>query len=354
MSSRSIDGHKLSLYPERVAEYLQKGDCFPLKVEVGPVNFCNNRCVYCALDHVVGKSGKSMLDKGSYFSFLEDFARLGGKAVYYAGEGEPLLHPEMAEFLKKTNKEGLGASMSTNGRVLGKEMAEKTIPHLSWIRIGIDAGTSKTYSKIHGVKERVFQQVLDNVEYIGELKSKKGYDTHVGIQALVLGDPSNTSEMKTLTKLVKERGVNNLQIKPYSQHPSSKNKNRSPKEEFLLLKDELTPFNDDSFEVVVRDSSLKRVSQEKKYDKCRATPFSFLLSAKGDAIPCNIFYGEESKTFGNINEASFQEIWEGEKRKKILEEIINVGRGCRKGCPLDAMNIYLDRLHNPKPGDEFI
>ena len=55
------------------------------------------------------------------------------------------------------------------------------------------------------------------------------------------------------------------------------------------------------------------------------------------------------------NEKKFSEIWEGERRKEVLERIGQKGvEGCRKGCRLDVINSYLNRLKNPGAHDNFI
>ena len=45
-----VDSHRLSFHPERVAEWKQEGDCYPIYVEIGPTNKCNHKCMFCALD----------------------------------------------------------------------------------------------------------------------------------------------------------------------------------------------------------------------------------------------------------------------------------------------------------------
>ena len=52
MSVKDVDSHKLYLHPKRVSEWLEKGKCFPLQVEIGPTNKCNHRCKFCSLDWI--------------------------------------------------------------------------------------------------------------------------------------------------------------------------------------------------------------------------------------------------------------------------------------------------------------
>ena len=92
----NVDNHKLMYHPERVAEWKEKGDCYPVYVEIGPTNACNHNCVFCALDWV--GSDKTFIDKDVMSSTLEDMAKNGVKSIMFAGEGEPLLHKNIGLF----------------------------------------------------------------------------------------------------------------------------------------------------------------------------------------------------------------------------------------------------------------
>ena len=41
-----VDNHKLMYHPERVTEWRERKDCYPIYVEIGPTNACNHRCIF--------------------------------------------------------------------------------------------------------------------------------------------------------------------------------------------------------------------------------------------------------------------------------------------------------------------
>ena len=108
-----VDNHKLMYHPERVAEWKEKGDCYPIYVEIGPTNRCNHGCIFCALDFL--ENGTDMIDTNIMISTLENMANHGVKSIMFAGEGEPLLHKDIGLFTQKAKGYGLDIAITTNG-----------------------------------------------------------------------------------------------------------------------------------------------------------------------------------------------------------------------------------------------
>ena len=66
------------------------------------------------------------------------------------------------------------------------------------------------------------------------------------------------------------------------------------------------------------------------------------ISSVGDVYSCSVFLGDKRFLLGNIYKQSFQEIWEGEKRRENWKLMKNFdASGCRDGCRMDACNRYL-------------
>lgn len=345
------DNHKLIYHPKRIAEWEQNGDCFPIYVEIGLTNRCNHRCIFCALDYL--ERGVKDINSKVLEENLEDMASHGVKSVMFAGEGEPLLHKDISYFVEIAKKNKMDVAITTNGVGFTKELADKIIPYLSWIRFSLDAGTSKTYSKIHGTTEKDFEKVLQNIKYVTRIKKKNNYSLEVGVQSLLTY--LNLNETIFMTELMKEIGVDNVQIKPYSPHPLSKNDLRFNYGEAEKIREGLESLSTKKFQVVYRKNTIKRLNEERSYPECYGLSFFSLIDAFGNVIPCNLFYKKEEFIYGNINEEKFSEIWKGERRKGIIKKIKNNGVGeCRKGCRLDVINRYLERLKNPHPHDNFI
>ncbi len=347
----NVDTHKLMFHPKRVADWHEKGDCYPVYIEIGLANSCNHKCIFCALDFLKNKG--TFINTELMISTLKELGEVGVKSIMFAGEGEPLLHKDIGLFVKTAKQAGIDVSITTNGVLFSKQLAEQILPYLSWVRFSVDAGTSETYSKIHRGQEHDFEKIIENIKNAVELKKKLSLRTVIGVQFLLI--PNNVNEAVELAKICKEIRTDNIQIKPYSQHPSSINKFVINYKDYAHIEQELENLNSNNFKVLFRKQTMQRVDEQISYPECYGLPFFALIDAKGNIIPCNLFYENQEFTYGNLNQASFSQIWKSEKRKQILEKLRKQGvEHCRHACRLDVINRYLHRLKNPLEHDNFV
>ncbi|MEK6859638.1 MAG: radical SAM protein [Nanoarchaeota archaeon] len=346
----NVDSHKLMFHPERVSEWIEKGDCFPVYVEIGLTNVCNHKCIFCGLDWA---RGNNSLKTDVLLENLKDMAEQGVKSVCFSGAGEPLLHKDFSLIVRKTKEYGIDVSFSTNVVLFNEKKAEETLPYASWIRFSLDAATPEIHSRIHGTSEKDFNIIIDNLSKAVEIKKKNNFQTTLGVQFLLINE--NAHELLELAEICKKLGVDNLQVKPYSQNPNSINKFSPDYNRLAVLKYELDKISSENFKVFFRINRMESVSNEQNYKVCHGLPFFAIINEKGNVMPCHLYYDMPEFSYGNIYEKDFSQIWVSEKRKEVLKKIQHAGiHDCKKGCRLDLTNKYLHRLKNPSPHDNFI
>lgn len=354
MDDFRIDSHKLIFHVERLAQWLKGKPVCPLYLEIAPSGGCNHRCIFCALDYLMYKP--QFLDTGVLLSAVKQAAKIGVKSIMYAGEGEPLLHKDIADIIGATKKAGIDVSVTTNGVLLTKELARKILKSLSWIRISLNAGSPATYGRIHRTQPADFERVLGNLRDAVAVKRKMALTTTIGVQFLLI--PENVDEVLLLAGKLKKIGIDYFTVKPYSQHPLSGSHidGKFRYGRYLEMGERLRRLEDKNFKVAFRNVTMRRLEAVKDYRRCLGLPFWAYINAAGDVYACSAFLDDRNFCFGNIYREDFASIIRGRRRREVLGRVsatLDVAR-CRQACRLDKINSYLWELKHPGPHVNFI
>jgi len=359
-----IDSHKYAFHPNHAAvvlEYLDNPTAaateayrnqHPLYIEVSPVGACNHRCTFCAVDYIGYKS--NFLPYEHYKRSIDSMVGRGTKSIMFAGEGEPMLHPEIGKMVEYTKINGnIDTSFTTNGVHFNEAFAEEYLKYVSWVKVSFNAGNKDVYSKIHRTKDTDFDKVIQNLKQAVKIKKEQSLDTVLGFQTLLL--PENRNTIHTLCEIAKDIGLDYVVVKPYSQHKLSKTTmyNDIDYSKYLDLEGELLKYNDENFNVVFRINTINNwISQnEARYCKCYATPSSWAyMMADGDVYSCSAYLLDKRFKLGSIVESSFDEIWSSDSRMNHSSYVLNdldISE-CRVNCRMDQVNRYLDKIKNEK------
>ena len=103
----------------------------PLFVNIEPTHRCNLDCDYC---DKTGPRGPQMTTTQA-LELIEDLADAGTISVCFDG-GEPLVHPGIGDMVKAARARGLAVSISTNGILIPKKIAE--IQSANFVKISVD------------------------------------------------------------------------------------------------------------------------------------------------------------------------------------------------------------------------
>jgi GTP 3',8-cyclase len=354
-----IDGHKLAYHPDRVLAILDAGDSwdkakdiYPIYMEVSPIGACNHRCTFCAVDYLGYNPVK--LDLDIMKKRLPEMGRLGVKSIMYAGEGEPLLYKKISELVSITKLAGIDVSFTTNGTILPKDFLEKALPSISWIKVSINAGTPEIYHKIHQGKLGDFDKVVNNLKAMVEYRKNNNLDVVLGAQSMLL--PENIKDMDELVRVCRDEiGLDYLVIKPYSQHKFSLTHKYEGIDytKYAHYEKKFTDMSSDNFNVIFRGHAMKKYIEKggQRYDKCYATPnlWAYVM-ADGRVFSCSAYLLDKRFDLGNINNNTFQEVWEGDKRKNNFEFVnrdLDISE-CRLNCRMDEANRYIDDIKYQK------
>lgn len=347
-----IDSHKLIYHPDTVARWLRGENIYPIEIEISPSGACNHRCVFCAVDYV--GYHPDFLKKDILLKNITQMSREGLKSVVCSGEGEPLLNPDMPEIANGIRACGVDTAMSTNGVLLTREVSEECLGAFTWVRFSVASMEEATYRKIQRGKDGDLARLKENLTEAVRSKRNHKWSTTLGVQCILL--PENMEQLPDMAKQLKEIGVDYFTIKPYSQHLHSENKLEIDYEAMLSLENDVKQYASEEFSIYFRANAMKKMHREKCYRQCWGLPFMTHIDAKGNVWPCVAHIGTNKFCYGNIYEQSFEEIWCGEVRQKVIQELAghDISRVCREACRLDEINRYLDELRHPGAHVNFI
>ncbi len=340
-----IDSSKLHLHPERVAQWLaadtweKAKHVYPIYWEITTSAACNHRCTFCSTEDIGYPA--DLIDATKLIDRIQEASVLGVKSVMFAGTGEPLVHKKINKIIR-WSAALVDIAITTNGVLLDK-LDNNSVQSCTWIKVSLNAGTKKSYAAIHRTDERDWDRVWSG---ISNAVKRKGNCT-IGVQCVVL--PENAYDMKALALLCIDAGVDYLVLKPYTQ-ATFMTSHRYEGIDYAAMRsflESVTEMDTKTFKVIYRHNAIsEEIGKKHAYDKCRATPVFWIYSmADGRVFTCSAHLMDEHFCIGNLNEQSFQEIWEGEKRRENWQMMQDFNiTACRLNCRMNGPNKYLHQL----------
>ena len=136
----------------RIYDYINSGDVetklqseFPVLLDLEPTNHCNLHCLMCPTG-----SGASKRERG--FMAEEIFSKILSEtqnqqvAFHFVRWGEPLLHPQILDFIRASKADGHLCHITTNGFLLAKIGIDKVIESgLDSIKFSFQGVDNHTY-----------------------------------------------------------------------------------------------------------------------------------------------------------------------------------------------------------------
>ena len=324
---------KMLYHWSRVNDYLVKGDCWPIFMEIDLTDKCNLNCSWCISSNC---RGTEQLKVDYLVDFLKEFKIYGGKAITWSGGGEPTLHPNFEEIVNKVKRLGLEMGLMTNGNY--PINYNQVISHCKWVRFSLDTMNVEHYKKWKGIN--ALPKVLDNIAHLCE------YDLKVGINCNVHEDLT-IEEVDQLIYTF-EYMVDYIQFRPILPRYYEKEEIKLNNVVWQHLYDKyrnhsLINFSSDKLEDLYKNNEFN-------YRSCEGHFFNPVLRADGTLATCMYHPNDDKFTFGNIYKNTFSAIWLSQKRKEVIEYLrkeFNYRENCQRCCKLNEINKFIDVLKTP-------
>jgi MoaA/NifB/PqqE/SkfB family radical SAM enzyme len=128
-------------------------------------NRCNARCRFCPIWQ---EQPAIMADPNDVRRHLAELRSVGARFVDFTG-GEPLLHPNLPDFLTWAKNHGLRTTVTTNC-ILYPKKAKELRGLVSFLHFSLDAANPELHDRLRGVP--CFEKVMESIDIALELDER--------------------------------------------------------------------------------------------------------------------------------------------------------------------------------------
>ena len=338
--SMTLDGSNVMYHRERVEAWERGERVAPIFLDVAWTRNCQASCSWCYAQAQASEGGK--IERHHAFQFLEDAAEIGVLAMNYISDGESTMVPWYADAVEKATDLGIRIGAGTNGIATTKPVLERILPRLMSFRVNFSAGEKKRYAEIMGLKQAVYDVVIENIREAVRLVRSNGWSCIVNMNLVC--DPKDSDQLVPFARLAKDLGVHYAIIKQCAVDPdgvlgvdyTAYGKIEDQLKEAESLSDETT-------KIVVKWAKI-RSAGKREHTACYGPPFALQMSGNGLIAPCGPLFNEKYRAFhiGNITTERFKDMFHGERYWEVMDYIASDNFNPQKRCPSDCMQ----RLHN--------
>ncbi len=347
-----LDYPKLSFEHNALAFRARTGRAAPKLLEISPVNRCNHRCIFCCFEWL--ERTAKQLDLRAVRVALADAAALGrrarlkGQAVFFSGEGEPLLHPDIVAMTRLAAQFGFACAVNTNGvRLCGDRL--EVIDVSQYIRISVNGLNPRDFARVHRARSADFDVIMSNLRRAVAYRNRANPACNINVQFIHTGQDAKA--FRSFLRTVVGTGTDLLTIKGAYQHPHMRFKVGKLREGYAVLKDIARDWNG-KMRIELREPGF--AWRERAYSRCYGPEWFVEIAADGNCYPCGPYVGVKRFSFGNVNEERFARIWWSPRHRSVLGQCRRMAGPCQEMCRLDITNRFLFRLYNRRKEDAFL
>lgn len=342
-----LDGTKVMWWPERIAAWQRGEKIAPVTIDCAMTRACQAACHFCYASLQSNEGAK--ITREAFFAFLDDAAEIGVKGVSFISDGESTVVPWYADAVEHAASLGLAVGAGSNGIKLTRDVLERVLPHLTYLRFNFSAGERKRYAEIMGVEQRFYDVVIENIRDGMEIINRDGLRCSLNMQLVC--DPKDADQVVPFAKLVAELRPRYGIIKHCADDVTGSLGVDYSKYQAL------DPLFDEA-ERIGREAGVRidvkrgRMDGKRKYSKCFGPPFIMQLSGSGLVAPCGFLFNEKYKAFhiGNITRERFKDIWASPRYDEVMAYLasdeFDPRVRCGPNCLQHNTNDYLFRLQN--------
>lgn len=285
---------------------------YPIRMMICPGNVCNLRCVLCP----TGKKDPHRKPGLMSFSTFKKIIDECGPYLYTLdlyNWGEPLLNKDIFLMIRYAKKYKIEVIINSTLNHFDTSMANQLIESgLDTLIVSIDGASQQSVQKYQTGMN--FAKAIQNMKQI--IASKKKFNSKKPlIQWRYLVNKYNESEIDIAKSMAKELSVDKLEIAAFRCDMGKE-----------LLMDNQKKFKNVLHWLPKNEalSMYNYTTEGKKQlaDTCSWLWLKSVVNWNGSVVPCCAVWNEKYD-FGNINEQTFKNIWNGKKYVSARKIFVN-------------------------------
>ena len=306
----------------------------PRMLNLEATTACNLECPLCST-HILDRRTR-YLKPEHMENILQECGPL--KLVCFHIMGEPMVHPQLFDFIRRFNEVGVDTHFGTNAILLDEKIDEVLDSGLTSVSIAIDGADAEDYEKYR--KRGSFDKAVNSTKKLLAKREERGQKKpEVQVQTIMFS--YNEDREDDVKEMLNDIGADSIALKRpsyYHDYDEWKRENATVGEAKL----ERTIKNAEQFLEKVDwengDRKYTRPQDESNTTLYRNQPMCPQMEkgtvlCDGSVVAC-CMDATGKTTFGNLSEQTFADIWRGEAHKKLIEEFQNRTLSVCQHCSL--------------------
>jgi len=291
----------------------------PYSISIEPTTSCNLNCPECPsglnkFSRPTGNISDEVINR-----IVNQFSKHLIYITFYF-QGEPLIHPKFAAYVKQLKAKNIIIGTSTNAHFITKLKSNEIIESgLDRLIISLDGTDSETYLKYR--KGGDFNLVVENIKtLIATKKEKESNLPFVELQFIVF--KHNQHQIDKIKAMGKSLGVDEVSIKTAQLYEFENGNELIPG---LVKYSRYQEFEDGKYRI-----------KSKLPNHCHRSWTANVITWDGGIVPC-CFDKDAEHRFGNIMNQDYKQIISNKEYKAFLQQILNdrrkidICRNCTEG-----------------------
>lgn len=269
-----------------------------------PSMTCQQACPYC---HDLWRhSPKAFMPTSVIRDVLADAYQIGCRGVELCGGGEPLLHPDLLDWLAYGHDLGVRFGVLTNGAIKNEVLMTLMARQFAYVRVSLDYADRDAYCRERATSSKQYELVCENLRQLIAWRNEGQSECLISLKATVWHQ--TPQEICDLVQFGRDLGVDSVQFKMCDQVSESLRD-----DPWRLREIEAVLIREQTYQRAMADIRPRLVwnfGHASLTHRCWITSIHVFVSTDGAVELCCYGHGRhETHTIGNVTQVRLRDLW---------------------------------------------